>query len=224
MASSFSHYPANAKSPFCEGAQFILCGAHDTATSFLSIFESVRKSRVAKGTPTDEEQDLLRAMLVFATAGLDSMVKQLIQDALPHVIEKNEGALAVFKQYVERRLEKNERLDRKFLADIIGDPHPRKRMLDSLIHDLSSRSLQSTDELLKCAAFFDIPSNKITDDPKSLSKIFYARNQISHELDVDFTQTNRSRRPRAKSVMTAFANEVFDAANNFLEEVDKKLF
>jgi NADH dehydrogenase FAD-containing subunit len=63
-------------------------------------------TREAKGTPTDEKQDLLRAMLIFATAGLDSMVKQLITDALPSVIEIDLGATAMFKKYVERRLEK----------------------------------------------------------------------------------------------------------------------
>jgi len=31
-------------------------------------------------------------MLVFACSGLDSMIKQLIRDALPTVIDKNEGA------------------------------------------------------------------------------------------------------------------------------------
>jgi hypothetical protein len=223
MGTLFQHYPAKPKSDLCEDAQFILCSAHDAASSFLDTFNKVRTARGAKGTPTDEEQDLLRAMLLFATAGLDSMVKQLVTDALPTVIEKDIGATEMFKQHIERRLEKNERLDRKFLADIIADSNPRKRMLNGLVSELTSKSLQSRDQLLKTAAFFNIPSNAICVAPSNLTNIFAARNQIAHEMDVDFDQSNRSRRPRAKELITAFTNEVFKTADNFLSEVDKRL-
>jgi hypothetical protein len=43
---------------------------------------SRRERRATGGALTDAEQDLLRAMLVFAAAGLDSLLKQLIRDAL----------------------------------------------------------------------------------------------------------------------------------------------
>lgn len=222
-ATLFEHFPTKSKSPLCEDAEFILRGAHDAASSFLDTFEKVRKTRNAKGTPTDEEQDLLRAMLLFATAGLDSMVKQLIRDALPTVIERDVGAVEMFKQYVERRLEKNEKLDRKFLADVIADANPRKRMIDQLVWDLTSESLQSADQLFKSAAFFNIPSPDLSKDPKGLKTIFEARNQISHEMDVDFEQSNRSRRPRARSTMTAFTNDIFKVAQAYLERVDGKV-
>jgi hypothetical protein len=223
MPTLFKHYPGELKNGLCENAYFILCNAHDAASSFLDTFNRVRKARKAQGTPTDEEQDLLRAMLLFAAAGLDSMVKQLVTDALPNVVEKDAGATEMFKQHVERRLEKNDRLDRRFLADIIADPNPRRRMLDQLVSDLTSKSLQSTEQLLKTAAFFNIPSAAICDDPAGLSKIFAARNQITHEMDVDFEQSNRSRRPRARAAMTTFTNEIFKIAANFLAEVNRKL-
>jgi hypothetical protein len=223
MTTLFDHFPLEPTSKLCEDAQFILCSAHDAASSFLDTFEKVRKARKAKGTPTDEEQDLLRAMILFATAGLDSMVKQLITDALPTVIEKDEGATEMFKQFVERRLERNERLDRRFLADIIADSNPRKRMVDQLISELTSKSLQSTEQLFKSAAFFNIPSSSLSENPDNLTKVFQARNEISHEMDVDFAQSNRSRRPRARSVMTGFTNDIFKVAFNFLKEVDHKL-
>jgi hypothetical protein len=223
MTTLFKHYPGELKSGHCENAHFIICSAHDAASSFLDTFKTVRTTRKAKGTPTDEEQDLLRAMLLFATAGLDSMVKQLVTDALPNVIDNDLGATEMFKQYVERRLEKNDRLDRRFLADIIADRNPRKRMLDQLVLDLTSKSLQSTDQLLKTAAFFNIPSAVLCNNPADLTRIFAARNQITHEMDVDFEQSNRSRRPRAKASMTTFTNEIFKTAAIFLAEVDRKV-
>ena len=224
MKSLFDHYPADeTRSTLCEDAHFILCNAHDAASSFLDIFQKVRVGRSAHGTPTDEEQDLLRAMLLFATAGLDSMVKQLVTDALPAVIGKDTGAAENFKQFVERRLEKNDRLDRKFLADIIADPDPRGRMLQILVKDLTSKSLQSSEQLLKTAAYFNIPSPNICKDIPGLTAIFDSRNQIAHEMDVDFAQTNRSRRPRARKTIFSSANTIFEVAAKFLENVDSKL-
>lgn len=62
----------------------ILKYSHESADSFLEAFEVVRKERGAsRGATTDEEQDLLRMMIVIAAAGLDSLLKQLIRDCLP---------------------------------------------------------------------------------------------------------------------------------------------
>jgi len=69
--------------PRCERAHKVICSAYASASSFAHIY----KDRVS-GEPTDEDEDLLRAMLLFAGSGLDAMVKQLIADALPGVIEQ----------------------------------------------------------------------------------------------------------------------------------------
>jgi hypothetical protein len=223
MATRFQHYPKEPNNPACENAHAILCNAHDSASSFLDIFEAVRKSRKAKGASTDEEQDLLRAMLVFASAGLDSMVKQLVRDALPLTIEANDGAKIMFKDHIERRLNVEERVGRKFLANILGDANPRQCLMEHLLGDLTAESLQSTEQLLKVAAYFNIPSKLISPTPNSLKEVFGVRNEIGHEMDIDFNQSNRSRRPRAKDKMVTYTNELFRVAAAFLSEVDIKL-
>jgi len=53
---------------------------------------------------TDEEQDLLRAMLVMAAAGLDSMTKQLIRDALPQVVHRTGAAREGLEKFLARQL------------------------------------------------------------------------------------------------------------------------
>jgi hypothetical protein len=223
MVTRFQNYPKDPKSPACENAHAILCNAHDAASSFLDIFETVRTSRKAKGMPTDEEQDLLRAMLVFASAGLDSMAKQLVRDALPSTIERDIGSTEMFKEHIERRLNVEERSSRRFLANILGDANPRQCLMEQLLTDLTSESLQSTEQLLKVASYFNIPSKKITQSPDSLKEVFRVRNEIGHEMDIDFSQSNRSRRPRAKEKMVAHTNELFRVAGAFLSEVDLKL-
>lgn len=108
MANALFSHPAQPQRDPCQDAYVILCNAHDAVRSFLDTFETVRKTRSAKGMSTDEEQDLLRAMVLFAGAGLDSMVKQLIRDALPAIIERDEGATLQFKDYIEKRLRESE--------------------------------------------------------------------------------------------------------------------
>lgn len=224
MPQLFSNFPDTPASQECQNAFVILRNAHKSASSFLDIFNSTRRARGARGTPTDEEQDLLRAMLLFATAGLDSMVKQLVRDALPKAIETNEGAKAKLKDFMARRLRRRgDELDYDWLADVIVDESPRGRVVNELVADLTSGSLQSGEQLLRVAAYFDIPSISIAENIEKLKNIFDVRNEIAHEMDVDFSQPNRNRRPRARGQIVSDTNEVFRVANNFLLEVSARL-
>lgn len=219
MPSLFAHYPARPTSRDCERAFLVLCNAHDASSSFLDIFNLTRRTRNARGTPTDEEQDLLRAMLAFASAGLDSMIKQLIKDALPAVIKNHEGAAESFRGFVEKRLARGDEPDHKFLADVLCDAKPRTRLIRALTDELVSGSLQSTDAVLRTGSFFDIPSSRICSDPRALTNAFRARNQMIHEMDVDFAQPNRNRRPRRRQAMVDDTNLIFLVARNFLNQV-----
>ena len=193
------------------------------ATLGLTLFESIRQNRDAKGTPTDQEQDLLRAMLAFACAGLDSMIKQVVRDALESVIDRSERAHGNFRVYVEKRLARQGTLDPKFLAGVLTGTDPRTVLIAELVGELTSQSLQSKDHVLRAASFFDIPSNALTSDIRLLDRIFQARNQISHEMDVDLNQPNRNRRPRRKNAMISHTETILQLANAFLVEVDQRL-
>lgn len=219
----FKHFPDEPGSDLCQNAFVILCNAHDASSAFLEIFDAVRLGRGAIGMPTDEEQDLLRAMLLFASAGLDSFVKQLIREALPAVIDRSEGAREMFTGFVEKRLRNPGGIDHIVLAEVITQNNPRSRLLELLVWDMTAKSLQSADELFKAAAAFDIPTRDISANPEYLKEIFRARNQIAHEMDVDFTRPNRSRRPRSKSSMVRYTNELFFVAKSFLRGIEGKL-
>ncbi|HEV2380943.1 MAG TPA: HEPN domain-containing protein [Terriglobia bacterium] len=226
MASRFKHDPRQPTHSGCLYAVAILRNAHNSASSLLNIFDSVcggRRKR--KSLSDDEQQDLLRAMLIFASAGLDAMVKQLIKDALRTVINQDEGATAIFKKYIERRLAKEGKaIDHHFLADILGDSRPRDRLLDSLISELTQGSFQSATQLFRVAEAFNIRTDDLHANKKKLDAVFRTRNQIAHEMDVDFAQQEgRTRRLRDKQAMIDFANEVFGLAAAFLNQVDAKL-
>ncbi len=92
--------------------------------------------------------------------------------------------------------------------------------MSALIDDLISQSLQSKDQVLRVGSFFDIRSAALAPDVRLLERIFRARNEIVHEMDVDFDQPNRNRRPRRKAEMIEHTSEVLRVANAFLSEVD----
>lgn len=217
------HHPSKPKNPAVLNAYVIICSAHKACSAFLKQFEDVRKYRKAKGTPTDAEQDLLRAMLAFACAGLDSMVKQLVRDALPEVVSKDEGAATMFLQRTKKTIYKENILNVELLLNSIMTDSPRDTLLQDLVRDLTSGSLQSVDELFRVGAFFNIPSKDLTGNPQELKHVFAMRNQIAHEMDIDFSQRNRNRRSRSRETMIAAVNTVFAVAKVFLEKTDSRI-
>ena len=162
-------------------------------------------------------------MLVFDCAGLDSMIKQVVRDALESVIDQSDGAYRNFQVFVEKRLARQDTLDPRFLARVLTGMDPRKVLITELVDELTSRSLQSKDQVLRAASYFDIPSNELTQDINLLEKIFQSRNQISHEMDVDLNQPNRNRRPRRKEVMIRHTETILQLATAFLTEIDQRL-
>jgi len=221
--SQLGRRPSLPHSCILNNSHTIIQGAFDAASSFLILFEETAKNTSAKGAPKDKEQDLLRAMLVFACAGLDSMLKQLVRDALGSVIDSKEGANIQFKRYVEKRLSRQGTLDQKFLSEVLTRTNPRDALVEELVNELTSKSLQSKNQILRTASYFDIESSRITSKSKSLDAIFQCRNQISHELDVDFEQESRYRRPRQKETMIEYTKDVLELANNILLEIDDAL-
>jgi len=85
------------------------------------------------------------------------------------------------------------------------------------------RAMLSKAQLLRAGSFFDLPSGELVDDMALFDDIFGARNQIVHEMDIDFSQPRRNRAPRPKQEMVDFAKEVLACAAKFLAGVDGKL-
>lgn len=213
--------PNKPSNSILQNAYTILSNSYKAANSFFNQFKASRKGR--RGAPTDKEQDLLRAMLVFASSGLDSMVKQLIRDALPIIIEKDDGAMLLFSERVEKTISKDQNINVRLLTKAILSDTPRTVLIDNFVEELTTNSLQSAEELLRVGSYFNIASNNLTSDIKQLKKIFKVRNQISHEMDIDFSQSNRSRCPRRRNEMVSYTNELFKLGELFLKLIDKKL-
>jgi hypothetical protein len=165
----------------------------------------------------------LRAAFIFAAAGLDSMVKQLVRDALHAAIAKDKGAHAQFVEYVQTRLRRLDQLDVRLLAGALAADRPSEHLRKELIGDLTGSSLQSKDQLLRVAAHFAIPADEITKDAKKLGTVFEARNQITHEMDILLGQANRGRRQRKYETMKDYTSVILTTAVAFYLAVKKRL-
>ncbi|HEX2843262.1 HEPN domain-containing protein [Hyphomicrobium sp.] len=200
----------------------VLLSAHNTCDSFIQLFDAARSTRRRS---TDRDQDLLRAMLVFASSGLDATIKELIANALPVVInakEGNNGAALNFATYVERYLLRDPKLAAQIISRSLTSPISRQFVISWFQEQLSKDSLQSKEQIFQVASYFDIPSRELCTDSDSLHSAFKIRNKIIHEMDVDFNHSSRSRNPRNRDDIVNAANLILDTSEKFLREVDKR--
>ena len=198
-------------------AHDVLMEARKTAEGLLKAYDERLESR-GRGTPAEQDYDLMRAMLLFACAGLDSMTKHLIEDALPAVISRGEKPPG-FRTFVKRRLERS----KDVLSDVLTSPDPRTRLIELLVEDVTARSLQSVEEVRRVGAYLGLDETSLIEDPARLKDAFDARNAIAHEMDIDLTRSNRSRTPRSREDMVDHARAVLGCAAGLLRLVDEKL-
>lgn len=214
--------------PQLKNAFGILLAACDAANSFAELFVLVRKVTHAKGMPSDEEQDLLRAMVVFAGAGLDSVVKQILRDALPVALARSAGAQAKFEEFVQKNLghrptDDGTVLDAKFLSRILTSESPRAALLETLIGAMTADSLQSVPQLARACAYLGVDISNLGVDTRQLAEVFKMRNQIVHEMDVQLGAGPHKRRVRARDDMVASTEQLLSAGESLLTTLDKRI-
>lgn len=174
-----------------EAAQRFLLSAWDSVNDVLHARQIVRDSLRAKGgksasgVPSGAEQDLCRAAIVFAGAGLDATLKQLIREALPDLLVISTSAHGNFEKFVAKQLSSNSDEVRPGpLAQLLISPSPRDALLAGYLYDLTGSSLQSTEEVHRSAAALGVDSKALTQQIVGLKPLFLARNEIAHELDL----------------------------------------
>ena len=107
-------------------AQRFLALAHGSAQEALTATDTLRAARRAKtgraasGKTSAQDQDLLRAMLVFACAGLDASMKTLIRDALPTLTDHHAEVSSRLKDFTVQFLSSGSGVSTKSLAMILN--------------------------------------------------------------------------------------------------------
>lgn len=191
--------------PGTETSQRFLASAYDSVQAVLANLKAIREQRRdaggdIRGRLTANEEDLLRAAVVFTGAGLDSTLKRLIRDALPRLLEESEQAHAKFEDFAARRIGTGEIADAKMVARYLTSDSPRQRLIEDYIYDLTGSSLQSAEEVAKAAAALGIDDKNLRRRITELKALFAARNQISHELDLRAPERQGERARRARAI------------------------
>lgn len=175
--------------PGTETAQRFLASAYDSVEAVLQTLKTVRELRRdqtgdIRGRLTSAEEDLLRAAIVFTGAGLDATLKQLIRDTLPILLERSQQAHEKFEAFTASRLGTGEIADTKMIARYLTSPDPRGRLIEDYVYELTGSSLQSAEEVQKTAGALGIQAESLRKRINGLRVMFVARNEISHELDL----------------------------------------
>jgi len=199
--------------------------AVEAAGSLLEIYDDLMANR-GGGAPKTEEQDLLRAMVVLAGAGLDASLKQIAQDALYTIVDVSVEAQNELMTFAERRLVRADLqggviFNAKEVARLIVSTSPRKVAIESLVHDLTGRSLQSFEELQRALRHFGVSNLNV--DRAKLNGAFDTRNRIVHEMDMNLQHPTRKRRARKRDEMLRHVEVLLKTAAGVLDSVDKTL-
>lgn len=212
--------------PETDTAQRFLASAYDAVDAVLENLEKVRELRRqetgdVRGRLTANEEDLLRAAIVFTGAGLDATLKQLIRDTLPPLLESSQQAHEKFESFAADRLGTGEIADTRMIARYLASPNPRERLIEDYVYALTGSSLQSAEEVQKSAGALGIDDQSLRRRITGLKTLFVARNEISHELDLRRPERrgDRQRRTRAIGPTANLCHEGLEAAQLIVNAV-----
>jgi len=215
----FSTLPA-----VCADAAFILQHAHSTASALFKAYQLLRRRRTAeRGMTTDEEQDLLRAMLVMTAAGLDGMAKRLIRDSLPKLALSLTEARKGLRRFIASQLAATGESAANFMADILSGQDHFGQVIERYIVQLTGGSLQSVDEILSTAAALGVTKDELGIDIQKLKQTFAVRNAIIHELDMNLSGERRKRNIRREKDMTEMVELLFSLSSGLIRKVAERL-
>ena len=206
----------------------ILSKTIESVNSFNALYKAGRSG--AKGASTHEQQDLYRAMLIFACAGLDVFVKQLVKNKLPQLLEVDSEVQSKFKDYVKRGLKKDEKEILNTVALALIDQTPRNIFLNEYIKDMTGESLQSIEELRRVSAASGLDTKKIFSGEKmnTIRDAFTTRNEIIHEMDININESAsrttgyRTRRQRKAPTMEDHTKSILDLAGELFTAYKEK--
>jgi hypothetical protein len=213
-----------------DASQRFLTSAVDAVEAVLDNLETIRQLRKdetgdIRGRLTANEEDLLRAAVVFTGAGLDATLKRLIRDALPGLLVANQQAHDKFEGFVAEHLGTGEITDTKMVAKYLTSANPREKLIEAYIYELTGSSLQSAEEVGRVAGALGINDEGLRKEIVGLKPLFVARNEISHELDLQSLEKpgDRTRRTRSMTPTKNICYEGFKVGQLIVNDVGNQM-
>jgi hypothetical protein len=211
---------------YTETAQRFLASAYDSVEELLKTLTMFREWRrfegqSLRGRLTQNEEDLLRAAILFTGAGLDATLKQVVRDTLVYLVEVNAQAEEKFKQYASGALLDGGDVSFKKLASFLIARNPRQALIEGYIGFLTAPSLQSAEQVGNVISALGIDRPDLRRRVNALRPLFVARNQIAHELDLQRPErpSDKHRRTRRIHESRRLAHEGLEVGQLIINEV-----
>jgi hypothetical protein len=153
---------------------------------------------------------IYRAMLLFACAGLDVLLDQLVERKLPILILADRKARKKFEEYVKRDLDKSTNSPKS-----LTNRKSRETLLREYVARVSTGRLQSLNELRKILEALGLNAQAIFQaQEESLAGALRIRNQIVYKDDSVGARAlkYRSRHQRRASDMERYTKAILDLA------------
>jgi hypothetical protein len=166
-----------------------LLATHEAVTGLFETLYSVRRTvgqtdETETGRSSKQVQDLLRAAIVFVSAGVDACLESLLSHAVPPLATHNDNARGKFERYLENQAHAP-KAGSAFVA-ALKSPDPRGRLLELYILSLVSASFQGSSSIKdRGLAALGITNGQLPHSRvASLDAFFTARNDVVHRLDL----------------------------------------
>lgn len=212
---------------FCAGtetAQRFLASAYDSVVGMFDNLETLRQVRKSQGRNIQgrlpgNEEDLLRAAILFSGAGMDAALKRLIGDALPALLDASSDVHAKLEAFLSAGMAAD--TAPVGLARYLLSPIPRDAIILDYIASLTGESLQSVEQVDRVAGALGLNDRALRQEIRELRTLFVARNEISHELDLRRTQKqgDRSRRTRSLKATEALTHAGLNVTQKMINAV-----
>lgn len=181
--------PARVNAPSVRPARRLLDGSYRSVNDILAAvqeLDGVRRTENGskKGRRAQLEVDLLRAALVFSSAGIDASMTRLVNDAGRNLIRvTGTGAQAQFREFLKQSIP-NKSMD-SGLRDVLLDLDIEDSVLAYYLSQKTKASFQGSSDLRKrVVTVLGLPADTLTQpDMDELDKFFDARNKIVHGMD-----------------------------------------
>ena len=202
----------------------VLERSSDTCNHFLNLFDAATSKR-GRGATSDTDQELLRAMLLFACAGLDSAVGHLMRDCAVEMLPRSKALQNESRSFAGQKLSIPPE-GASFLLKVLDKAQSgvEDLVVEEMMIEKTRHSLQSHEELLRMSSLFEIADGNIRPQIRELRDVFKARNVITHEMDVDFDGSGpRPRVSRRRDDMVKYTTQVLEVAAQLIAATQKKL-
>lgn len=209
-----------------EDALKIFEATQESARSLFLIYDKEKGNK--RGSATDQQQDILRAVLLLVCAGFDSFLKQLVEDTLEIVKNKNRKSRDFFTREASGliKLKDSKEISADVIANALMSGDPQLYFFQRIQRKLSEHSLQSYKELQNILEAFGLNRDQFADKKVEIHKMFSVRNLMAHDFDYDFSKRAvgvKNRIQRKKEEIEGYTNLSITIMQMLLDLVNQSL-